>query len=428
MNGIPTNESAASEVIEKNLDCSTILRRCGGRVIIPVVVGASAKGASRAMRMIMALANGSFRSACRSTLAVVAACGVGLAACGCGAKAPSGGEHASSSSGNSSSGESKAAASNDAPAGAKKNAARNDVYADARGTKWVGKVPYDAFFDNPLAVASNSNKVAGAAPAPATDAKPAEKPEAMASTDTPKAADSATAAPAGDEWTALISAKDIEDEVKEIRNRTSAGLTGVGQYNGKYKDMQSDGAVVAALGSIAQHHSETVKWKANAKYVREYGSQIEKSANGLGKKPYEATQGVFDKLTGVLDGNTPTDADVPEDAPLHDKASRKMLMYRMQRAKDWMRKEITTEAKYKAEIDKVKHEASLLGTITKAQLTPGYEFVEDENYRKHVKEMIDAAIIIRKSVETQDFKAFEGGIINVEKKCNGCHTDFVGGA
>ena len=357
---------------------------------------------------------------------MVAACGVSLAVSGCGgAKTPSSGEHAGSSS---SGGESKSAVANDAPAGAKKNAARNEVYADARGTKWVGKVPYDAFFDNPLAVASNSSKVAGATPAPAADAKPAEKPEATASTDTPKPMDTGKAAPAGDDWTALISAKDIEDEIKEIRNRTSAGLTGVGQYNGKYKEMQWDGAVLAALGTIAQHHPESVKWKANAKYVREYGSQLEKTANGLGKKPFEATQGVFENLTGVLDGNAPSDADVPDEAQLHEKASRKMLMYRMQRAKDWLRKEVTTEAKYKADIEKVKHEASMLGTITKAQLTPGYEYVDDENYRKHVQEMIEAAITIRKSVETQDFKAFEGAINNVEKKCNGCHTDFVGGA
>jgi hypothetical protein len=377
--------------------------------------------------MLLFLANGSFRSACRSTLAVVAACGVGLAACGCGSKAPSGGESASSS--NSGGGDSKAAASNDAPAGAKKNAARNEVYADASGKKWVGKVPYDAFFDNPLAVASNSNKVAGAAPAPAADVKPAEKPEAMASTDAPKPMETGkSGASGGDDWTTFLSAKDIEDEIKDIRNRTSAGLTGVGQYNGKYKEMQWDGAVVAALGIIAQQHPEAVKWKANAKYVREYGSQIEKSATGLGKKPYEATNGVFEKLTGVLDGNAPSDTDIADDAPLHEKAARKMLMYRMQRAKDWMRKEITTEAKYKAEIDKVKHEASMLGTLTKAQVSPGYEYVEDENYRKHVQEMIDAAITIRKSVETQDFKAFEGAIINIEKKCNGCHTDFVGGA
>lgn len=358
----------------------------------------------------------------------MAACGVSLAVAGCGgAKGPAGNEHAGSSSG--SGGDSKSAAGADAPAGAKKNAARNEVYADASGKKWVGKVPYDAFFDNPLAVASNANKVATAAPAAATDAKPMEKPEATASTETSKPAESGTAAaPAGDDWTALLSAKDIEDEIKEIRIRTAAGLTGVGQYNGKYKDMQSDGAVVAAMGAIAQNHSEAVKWKPNAKFVREYGSQIEKTATGLGKKPFEATQGVFEKLTGVLDGNAPADTDVPDEAPLHDKASRKMLMYRMQRAKDWMRKEITTEAKYKAEIDKVKHEASMLGTITKAQLSPGYEYVDDENYRKHVTEMIESAIIIRKSVETQDFKAFEGAIINIEKKCNGCHTDFVGGA
>lgn len=350
-----------------------------------------------------------------------------LTGCGGGAKAPSSTvEHGGTT-------ESGAkVASKDASVGPKKNAAKNEVYKDGAGNKFIGPIPYDAFYENPLAVANNSAKVASAAPA--ADAKPAPMGDTVAKTETAEPAASGgtpAAAPAGgdSDWGTILSGKDVEDEVKEIRNRAAAGLTAVGQYNGRYKEIQSDGAVVAALAAITQQHPDKVTWKDRAKFVREYGAEVEKSAaGGLGKKPFESTQASFEKLTSVLDGNAPADANVPDDAPLHEKASRKMLMRRMEKAKDWMRKEMTTEAKYKAEIEKVSHEAAILGALTKAQATDGYEMADDEGYRKHVKEMIEAAVMIRKSVETQDFKTFDTAISNVQKKCDGCHQDYVGGA
>ena len=53
----------------------------------------------------------------------------------------------------------------------------------------------------------------------------------------------------------------IETEVKMIRNHLRQSLQTVGTYNGSYKEIQCDGATLAAIAAVAIEHPASLSWK-----------------------------------------------------------------------------------------------------------------------------------------------------------------------
>lgn len=353
-----------------------------------------------------------------AVLSVGFAISLSLTGCGGGPK-PSEKPAAANSQASSNAAPTKSAQAESGVKTSDKPGAPNEVRIDSSGKKWVGPIPYDVFFEDPLAVASNKNAVAAAAPSSDAAVKPEEKPaESTAAADKP-------AAGGGSDWATLLPIKIAEAEVKKIRNHLTESLQSVGKYNGNYKDIQTDGAVLAGIGGIVTEHSENISWKANAKYVRDLGAKIESSSQELGGKSHKASQEAFDQLTAVLDGNKPADlAEADDKAPFNERADRAGLMKRMDRAFNWAKKNVTTEALFKSSADEVTHESAILATFAKVIALPGYPSADEDQYKKHAQSLIDACKDMEKAVHTQDFKLYNDALSKVQKKCDECHTDY----
>ena len=340
---------------------------------------------------------------------------MGFAALGCGGGSPPAEPQAQQPAAADSS--QPAAAAPVKPATVPPAAANEAARVDANGRKWIGKIPYDVWFDNPLAVVANSQQVAAATPgstaAPAT-ATP------MPETPMPE-----TAKPAGGaiDWKSLIPATIVEAEAKKLRNRLTENLQSVGRYNGAVKDVQWDGATMAAIGAIAIEHPDAIAWKENAKYVRELGVQVELGAEGPGKKWFDAAQLPFEKFVTILNGSTPPDLPEAEDtAELADKVSRSGVMNRMQKAFDWLSKNIITADKFTEEIEGVQHETAILAAFVKISAADGYAFADEAEFQKHANEMLDATTAMQKAIAAQQFDGFQEGLGRVQKKCDECHN------
>jgi len=298
----------------------------------------------------------------------------------------------------------------------------NEVHTDASGRKWIGgKVPYDVFYDDPLAIANNTQQVSTATPTSSGDAA---APAANTASPT-AAADAKPAAGGSDDWKAVIGKAHLEAEAKKIRNRLTDSLQSIGKYNGNYKEIQVEGAVLAAIGAIAIEHPEAVSWKANAKHIRDLGGKIEQASQGLGKKPYDETNAAFEQLVSILDGNKPADAgDSADKAPFHEVADRAGLMKRMDRSFNYMKKQVTTDAIFKSSAEEVAHETMLLAAMSKVVSVPGYLSSEEDQYKKHATTLIDACMEMEKAVQEQNFKNFGDALSRVQKKCDECHVDY----
>lgn len=334
--------------------------------------------------------------------------------CGCGSGTPAAATH-----GEATPGEAPKTASN----GTKKPAAapgKKNVTVDADGRRWIGDIPYDVFLDDPLAEANNTATVAmnttkpndGGTATPTTAEEPGEKPTAAAS--------------GGNEWKDVITMEQLLAETKRIRNHLTSSLQSQGTYNGNYKELQVDGAVLAALANVIAEHPEDVSWKANTRFIREYGLELSEAAKGLGKDSYEKSQTASEKVISVLDGNA-GDGDFPADRPFGEVASRAGVMKRIEKASEWMRANINNDTKFKAEIDQIRNEATIINVLGKVASHPSYESATEDDYKKYAKDLVDGAREAVGATQDQSFMKFEGAINKITKACTDCHANYGNG-
>jgi hypothetical protein len=297
--------------------------------------------------------------------------------------------------------------------------AKDPVRTDDKGKKYVNKIPYDVFFDNPLQVVNNNKTVAPSTETPAET--PTEKPKSPAP-------DASASKSGGTAWQDVIPMAELQGEVKTIRNSLTKAMANPAQYGQNFKVIAQEGAELAALAGIAQEHSEAISWKDKAQYVRDFGAQLNQSAIGLGKENYDKTKIAYQKLTSVLDGSVPADAgDVPTTRPFNEGASRKGLMKRIERAKDWLKQDVNSEAKFKSLSDQIQHEAAILGALGTVITTNGYEYTENDDYQQFAKSLIDGAKDVYGASKEESYDRFKQAIDKINKSCTDCHGLYGNG-
>ena len=305
--------------------------------------------------------------------------------------------------------------------------ASSPVRVDEKGRKFVNKIPYDVFFDNPVElVRNNTNTVT-----PASDGAPNESRPNDAST----AANSKPSAPvptaaksSGSEWHQMIPMEELQGEVKSVRNSLTKAMSNQGSYNSNFKEIAIDGSELAALAAIVLEHSDSLTWKEKAPYVRDFAGQLSQSAVGLGKDNFEKSKSAFQKLTSVLDGSVPADAgDVPQSRPFNEAASRKGLMKRIERAKNFLKQDVNSEAKFKSLSDQIRREAALISALGTVITTSGYEYTSEDDYQQHAKTLIDGGKEAFSSTQEQEYDRFKEAVDKVNKSCTDCHASYGNG-
>lgn len=328
---------------------------------------------------------------------------------------------------------------------------RNRTGTDGR--RYVGEIPLDVWFDDPLTIARNDAPLGGAPasgnaplgpPSPGNTPTlvhtaganppvapprndPGTKPASPGSGTAPGGVP-VTTKPAGTSaggWKSLISAEVITDEVKSIRSRFSNSLQTVSKYNGNYKDLQVDGAVLAALAAIAAVHPDAVSWKQDAPLLRDLAADMGKKAKGLAQPSYDNTHVAFDRLDGVLSGNRPPDLPKAEPAvPFSEVAGRGPLMRRMDRSFQFLKSSINSDSSLKSAGDKAIQEATLLATLGQVLLNEGYPGIEEAEYQKFLKDLVQAMLAATTAARDSDFKVFSDQLSLAQKTCNECHSSY----
>lgn len=289
------------------------------------------------------------------------------------------------------------------------------------GRKFVGDIPYDVFFDDPLQVVADSTKVAAGPTAP----------DMKSPTEPAPAAAAPTATGGKHDWAALLTGDDIQDEIKTVRNHLNSSLQNLGTYNAGVKEIAVDGAVIAGLARILSETPDEATWKKNAPLVEEYGRQIwdaASGANSLGRESYEKVQAANERLVASLSGNVPADAGTPPaDRTFHEIAHRKGLMKRIERASEYLRANINTDGKLKSEQEKILHEAALIAAFGTACALPGYESADEEDYQTFAKDLVGGAQEVHGAAKDQTYEKFQSGLNRLLKACNDCHAGYATG-
>lgn len=297
------------------------------------------------------------------------------------------------------------------------------VKADEKGRKFVNQIPFDVFFDDPLGVIKSNKTAVIPAETPVT---PNGNQIIPAGGTTPSL--SITAKASGILWGELIPVEELQNETKLIRNNMTKSMANQGSYKSNFKEIAIEGAEIAALAGILQSHPDSLTWKDKAHFVRDFGAQMNQSAIGLSKENFENTRSAFQKLSSVLDGSVPDDAgDVPPSRPFHEAASRKGLMKRIERAKNFLQQDVNSEAKFKSLVDQARREAAIVSALGTVITTAGYEYTEDDEYQKHARSLIDGGREAAAALQDDVYDRFKQAVDKVNKSCTDCHASYGNG-
>ncbi len=351
-----------------------------------------------------------------SLVLIVLACAIG---CGGKSETTSKGEKAAAAPKTAS--KSKTAARNeDGDAGDSKSASSSSGNSSGGGKKSSRGIPYDAFFDDPLGEVSNTAAAPMAANVAKPDAAPAET-SAKPTVAPPKAAGGG-----GLVWSDFISIDVVQDETKKLRNQITTDMQGPGSYNKKCKDISWDAAALAGLAGIGIEHSEAASWKSNAHFIRDFCSELSSASGQPGKEYFDKSKVAYEKLASVFGGTVPADAgDVVAKRPFSETAERSGLMKRIEKASEWLRLNINTEAKLKSELETIQHEAMLIAAFGKIIAMEGYPDTEEADYQKFATDLITGGKEAGEAAKDMNYAKFTESINKIGKSCTECHPKYA---
>ena len=317
--------------------------------------------------------------------------------------------------------------------------ARDELWTDDKGQKWFGNVPLDAFFDSPYEVATDVTPVGGAkpetmvaandAPKETTDA-PKEPATPGESEKTPEPAPektkpAETAAADGDSWDDLISTAALDEEVKSIRNFLQENVSSVGNFNSSMMMIPPKAATLAALAEVARKQKEAVSWKGDAAYVRNLAKKMNESPLQRGAKDQKRLQELFEAMSDTLNRSKPAGLEQPpESDSFAEVADMRLLMKRMEDCEKIMKTEVASESALGSKKDLIKHEAALLGTLTKIVTLPGFGYEDDAEFKGYAAEIVTASQSLKVAADGGDFSGFEAAMSTVAQACQKCHSKY----
>ncbi|MEO2036346.1 MAG: cytochrome c [Planctomycetaceae bacterium] len=303
------------------------------------------------------------------------------------------------------------------------NRGADEVWVDFEGRRHIGKVPYDVFFDHPLAVATDDQIVGRN-----HKSKPetARDPGALGAV--PKADPVAPTPelPSGIGWASLLPAEVLEAEVKFNRNFLNQKLRSVGNYNSSVTMIPVSAAMIAVMAAIAIEHSEEVSWKEDAAYIRDLAASMNADPLQRGLKDQRRLLRLFDNLNDTLNRSRPAGLPKPDPkSSLSDVAEMRLVMMRMRTAEQRLQTEVN-ESSFESQQgrDLVLHEAALLSGLVKAVTTASYGFADDPDFNEYARDVAEQGQAMRAAVEAGDFNAFELNRSRMTDTCQRCHRDY----
>jgi len=300
-----------------------------------------------------------------------------------------------------------------------------EVVEKKEGRKMIDGIPYDVWFDNPLAVAGDNQVVE---PVSLSGNSNTGTPKAAPATGNKKPVAGKNSTPAvsgGIDWKMIIPMPVLESQVKDIRNRLTKNMQSVGSYNTTYLELPTFTSTLAALAGIATEHPEDVSWKKNAKHLRDLAASISSETLMRGAKSFRKIQVPYEQMIVIMNGSAPAGLpEAPDKRPLSDVASMGDLMKRADIAYKWLKSNVGSADALKSEKEKIIEETHLLAAIAKIITTEGYGYVDDKGFLNHANPMAEACLKMVEAAKSDNFSQFDEGLSRIYKSCTECHSEY----
>ena len=295
------------------------------------------------------------------------------------------------------------------------------VDVNRKETRWIGTIPYDVFYDDPLTIASDQRHVG-----PTTQNTPPETADPSPEDSVPKepAPVENVVTTATVDWSQILPMPMLLDEIKSIRTRLGQNMQTVGTYNKAIEPIALDGAILTALGVIGTEHSDETDWKPRAKFVRDLGYEVAMNANGTGRSAYAATEEPYSKLVTVLDGGTVNDLEPEETVHNPDVVYVADIMKRIDGTLKSVKANVNTEARLKEDPLNIEREMRVLAALVALMRTDGFDNADADLYQELAGKFYDGALQSATAAKAEDFESFRAGLNQMQNTCAECHQQY----
>lgn len=301
------------------------------------------------------------------------------------------------------------------------------VDPNRKETKWIGEIPYDVFYDQPLTIAADPT-VLGGAPTQDTSLSSTDTPaqSGTTGTDDSTAPSSASAASGSVDWARIMPIETIQSETKAIRARLTANLQTVATYNRNTDQIALDGAMMSALGAIITMHPNADSWKERGKFVRDLGYEVYMNTGESGRAAYQSVEEPFLKLQTALDGGTVDGVDAEEVVPFADVVYVSEMMKRIEASFNSLKANVNTADRLKEDVEGIEREARMLAALGAMMGTESYDNADAKMYQEFIKTFVDGALAAAEAAKAENYDGFRDGLNQIQTTCAECHQQYRG--
>lgn len=275
----------------------------------------------------------------------------------------------------------------------------------------------DPFYDDAF-----KDGLVGARPA---DLGKAAAPAATVGTPTPAA--SGTGGLAGSGWSAVISGQTIEDEVKELKKLIDLEVTTPSDYAGKgYKVARRDFSMLAMLFGIAGEFDGEVRWKKESPAARDVFARTAANSKVGTSQVFQEAKLRKGELQDMVGGSSPFQGkDGDAKAVWNTVCDRSPLMQHLDRIFEPQLKPLLSDkGQFTANLDKVTHDAEIIGAIATVLAKDGMEDADADEYKVFCVKMQKAAKEIVEAAKVKNFDAASSAGTAIGKACTECHEGY----
>ena len=299
----------------------------------------------------------------------------------------------------------------------------DEVWEDEQGRRYLGRVPYDVFFDHPLDIAGDPAPADGS-PTAGTSGGSDETASVVSDTDAVPpngtSGDSADNRPA---WHDILPAAVIETEMKAVRNFLNEKLRSVGTYNASVTMLPAAAALGAALAVMAANHEGDISWKDDALWLRDLAAGMNETPLQRGAKDQRRLLRLFEDMADILNRSRPAGLPDPQDADPADVADMRLLMQRMETAEQRLRTDVSRESIGRSR-EQIHHETWLLSGLMALLSTESYGYADDPDFLGHATKLRTACDGMRTAADAGDFDTYQVHLSAAAAACQACHRDY----
>jgi hypothetical protein len=294
----------------------------------------------------------------------------------------------------------------------------------AKQPDWSQQSVSEVFFDDAFTEALVGPRPAHLAP----NATSSPTSQVAGPNQAPAPADPSAGNASDQNWSQVIDAETIEDEVKRIGQQLDQIVTTPVSFAGQgYQDARREFSMLAVLFGVIHEYQDTVRWRDDAPAARERFAHIASIAKVGTIQVYQAAKNGKQDLQDMVRGETLSDRTYDRDKKWGELVDRAPLMQRMELDfRDHIVPWTASAAEFQKNREALVQRARLLGMLAHVLTGEAMEDADDETYAGYCQQIETASRAIVEAIEANNYEAARSATSDISKSCDNCHEAYRG--